>query len=259
LALIIIICVHVLRMQDVWAFGVLIFEVMGRGAQPYSEFATLAEVAERIKDGYTLGCPDNCRSEIHEQVMQPCWRPVAKRRPGYQQLRDVLVDLGATPAEDVGPSDGVPTECFVEETQSGREWKASLTNRPLLGISVHRMTRLASEVVTAVAPPWKDSRGNAVNPPTVATISHMVLAVAKPQSVDTPCPRDGQLGCAYVDTLSMRDDVGKATALLSCECCWCALRTDMLSGCIGGVRINRNLIVCLAIPIGAQTRGATRC
>jgi hypothetical protein len=237
---------------------VLVFEVMGRAAQPYSEFATLAEVAERIKSGYTLDCPDGCRSEIHEQVMMPCWQPIANRRPGYQQLRGVLVNLGATPAEDTGPSNGVTTERFVEETQSSREWKASLTNRPLLGISVHRMTGLAAEVVTAVAPPWKDERGNAVNPPTVATISHMVLAVAKPQSVATPCPRDGVLGCAYVDTLSSRNDVGKATALLSCECCWGAPRTDILSGRIRGVRIKRNLILCLAIPVGAQTRGATR-
>jgi hypothetical protein len=196
---------------------VLIFEVMGRGAQPYSEFATLAEVAERIKAGYTLGCPDNCRSEIHEQVMQPCWQPVAKRRPGYQQLCGVLVELGATPTD--GPTAGAPDEAFVEEAQSKQQWAAGLTDRTLLGVSVHHMVKLAPQVVKTVAAPWKDVRGNAVDPPSLATILHMVLAVAKPASVKIPCPRDGQLGCAYVDTLSTRDNVGKATALLSCKCC----------------------------------------
>lgn len=33
------------KASDVWGFGVLIFEVMSRGTQPYSEFASLAEVA----------------------------------------------------------------------------------------------------------------------------------------------------------------------------------------------------------------------
>jgi hypothetical protein len=30
------------------------------------------------------------------------------------------------------------------------------------------------------------------------------------------CPRDGNKGAAYVDTLTSKDDVGQANALLSC-------------------------------------------
>ena len=39
------------KASDVWSFGILIFEVMSRGAQPYSEFASLNEVAAQIKRG----------------------------------------------------------------------------------------------------------------------------------------------------------------------------------------------------------------
>jgi hypothetical protein len=38
----------------VWSYGVLIFEVMSRGAQPYSEFATVNEVIEQIKSGCVI-------------------------------------------------------------------------------------------------------------------------------------------------------------------------------------------------------------
>lgn len=39
------------KASDVWSYGVLVFEVVSRGLKPYAEFATLAEVATRIKDG----------------------------------------------------------------------------------------------------------------------------------------------------------------------------------------------------------------
>jgi hypothetical protein len=205
--------------QDVWAFGVLVFEVMGRGAKPYAEIVTLAEVAERIKAGHTLLCPDSCRPEVYQQVMLPCWRAIAKERPGFRQLCDVLVRLGATPSENADQADSAQKEAFVEETQSDLEWAAGLAleKRPLLGISVFHITKLAPRVVAAVAAPWRDSRGSMVEPPSAATIAHTVQVLAKPVGAKIACPRDGQLGCAYVDTLSKRDDVGMATALLSCE------------------------------------------
>ena len=45
----------------------------------------------------------------------------------------------------------------------------------------------------------------------------MVHAYAKPCSAAVVCPRDGDMGCAYVDTLTAADDVGPADGLLSCS------------------------------------------
>jgi len=46
-------------------------------------------------------------------------------------------------------------------------------------------------------------------------IWHMVQSFVKPASARTVCPRDGEMGAAYVDTLRGKEVASKATALLS--------------------------------------------
>ena len=215
------------KASDVWSFGVLMFEVMSRGAQPYSEFANLAEVTEQIKNGYTMSCPNGCEAVVHEKAMLPCWNSDPSKRPGFAALMETLVDLGAVPldaADATKPatlsfaprvtSDARTADTSVSSTGS----RISTTTRELLGPSVHHVQNvLAPSVFEAVLPPWKEKKGNAVNPPEAATITIAVQAVVKPVSAEKVCPRDGIIGAAYVDTLVSQDDVGLANALLSCK------------------------------------------
>eukprot|EP00037_Helgoeca_nana_P029899 m.363711 g.363711 ORF g.363711 m.363711 type:complete len:747 (+) comp28070_c0_seq12:2867-5107(+) len=202
------------KASDVWSYGVLVYEVMTRGGQPYSECHTLAEVAERIKAGHTIPCPPECDAEVHARVMIPCWHTVASKRPGFGQLASDLIHLGATAGDDEEVDTTLEVAVVVHETVA--EWKASLQDRSLLGPSVHHIaTVLAPQVVAAVQPPWMDTFGMAVNPPESANIFHAVDAVVKPAGAKKKCPRDGEIGCAYVDTLKKRSSVGRATALLS--------------------------------------------
>lgn len=174
------------RASDVWAFGILVYEVMSRGLEPYAESATLLEVTELIKAGKTLKRPEECPKEVYARVMQPCWTSLADR-PGFQSLCATLVDLGVVSHKnDAGdwPKDVVPKE--------------ELSARLLQGPSVHHLATVVASKV-----------------PESATIATTVQIVLKPASANTRCPRDGELGCAYVDTLVSSDDVGQANALLS--------------------------------------------
>jgi hypothetical protein len=202
------------KASDVWAFGVLTFEVMSRGAVPYSEFATLAEVAEQIKSGYTMECPEGCREEVHSRVCMPCWHPDASVRPGFGQLCDTLVDLGAVPPDEDG-DDG--TDFSIKPRQAVSAWKAGFADRTLLGPSIHHIANvLGPRVLAAVQRrPWLHDDVRPPDSPELATIHHMVTTVGKPAGASTVCPRDGEMGCSYVDTLTKRDDVGRAVALLS--------------------------------------------
>lgn len=209
------------KASDVWAFGILVYEVMSRGDLPYANFANLADVSEQIKAGYKMSCPEGCRPEVHERVMLPCWETEPSARPGYFTLGETLVDLGAVPArddfEDISNSRASRSNVATYQ-QSQAEWVKSFMkeNRPLLSPSVfHVHNVLGPKVVAAVRPPFRDYRGEFVQPAESATIGHMVDAVGKPEGLKKLCPRDGKMGCAYVDTLTKRDDVGRADALLS--------------------------------------------
>lgn len=197
------------RASDVWAFGILVYEVMSRGTIPYSQFATLAEVTEQIKGGFQLPCPPDCPPSVYEKVMLPCWNPEEVKRPGFSALCKALQSFGVT-------VDNVP---HVEDTRFPANFASTVQNqiqdRSLLGPSVkHLRDHLLPETQTRVAYPWRDKRGELVSPE-AATISHAVEVFVRPCTVNTKCPRDNKIGCAYVDVLSGLDEVGSATALLS--------------------------------------------
>jgi hypothetical protein len=192
---------------------------MSRGGQPYGDIATLAEVAERIKVGKTMSCPQGCPESVHRRIMLACWNAKPESRPGFAQLSDILEDLGASRSDAEAGKSATLSKIVKKHSiavEDEATWKAGLQDRRLLGPSVHHINEvLAPAVVQAVQPPWKDSEGSFVDPPTNATIAHAVTVIVKPASANVSCPRDGKRGCAYVDTLAKQDDVGRATALLS--------------------------------------------
>ena len=80
------------RASDVWAYGVLVWEVMSRGQHPYSEFGMLTEVSGRVREGYRLQCPAGCDEGVYRMVMMPCWNEDASARPGFSSLLELLED-----------------------------------------------------------------------------------------------------------------------------------------------------------------------
>lgn len=195
---------------------------MSRGAQPYSEFASLSEVAERIKNGYTMSCPEGCRPELHAEVMLPCWRPQESKRPGFAALCHTLESLGATPLEVERarrPSAQQATTAVyhANEHTPDSSWQADIRDYTMRGPTVYHINSVfCPEVIAAVQPPWK-SKGRTLHAPESATIADAVDSFGYQVTSAVVCPRDGEQGCAYVDTLTSRDDVGRAVALLSCE------------------------------------------
>uniref|UniRef100_A0A3B1IRW7 Inactive tyrosine-protein kinase 7 n=1 Tax=Astyanax mexicanus TaxID=7994 RepID=A0A3B1IRW7_ASTMX len=78
--------------SDVWAFGVLMWEVFSHGELPYSTLSH-EEVLEGLQAGtLKLSAPDACSSKIYK-LMSRCWAPSPKERPSFSELVLALGDI----------------------------------------------------------------------------------------------------------------------------------------------------------------------
>ncbi|XP_063823334.1 tyrosine-protein kinase Btk isoform X1 [Ostrinia nubilalis] len=77
--------------SDVWAFGVLMWEVFTCGKVPYGRMKN-SEVVEMVQRGQVLEKPKGCLNEIYN-VMLACWRHAPDERPSFRVLKDELADM----------------------------------------------------------------------------------------------------------------------------------------------------------------------
>ncbi|XP_076319342.1 tyrosine-protein kinase Btk29A [Tachypleus tridentatus] len=74
--------------SDVWAYGVLMWEVFTCGKMPYGR-ATNAEVVEQVQRGQRLERPRACPREGYV-VMRSCWEKHPEDRPAFHVLKHQL-------------------------------------------------------------------------------------------------------------------------------------------------------------------------
>lgn len=74
--------------SDVWAFGVVLWELVTLGGTPYPAMDN-RELLGLLKEGYRMEKPDTCNDEIYE-MMTDCWKQSPERRPTFTELRESL-------------------------------------------------------------------------------------------------------------------------------------------------------------------------
>ncbi|XP_064414501.1 muscle, skeletal receptor tyrosine-protein kinase isoform X5 [Latimeria chalumnae] len=74
--------------SDVWAYGVVLWEIFSFGMQPYYGMAH-EEVIYYVRDGNILACPDTCPLELYN-LMRLCWSKLPSDRPSFASIHRIL-------------------------------------------------------------------------------------------------------------------------------------------------------------------------
>ncbi|XP_026530501.1 tyrosine-protein kinase BTK [Notechis scutatus] len=77
--------------SDVWAFGVLMWEVHTLGKMPYERF-TNSETTDHVLKGLRLYRPQLASDRVYA-IMYSCWHEKAEERPSFQVLLGQIMDL----------------------------------------------------------------------------------------------------------------------------------------------------------------------
>lgn len=74
--------------SDVWSYGVVIWEMMTLGLQPYAGKSN-NEVMAHVLDGYTLNLPVFC-PDVLASIVRMCWKWTASQRPKFLKIVESL-------------------------------------------------------------------------------------------------------------------------------------------------------------------------
>lgn len=77
--------------SDVWSFGVLLYEIVTKGAVPYPTVDT-KDILNFLKDGGRMDRPIGCRADIYN-LMLSCWNVVPTERPTFKSIEGKLVQI----------------------------------------------------------------------------------------------------------------------------------------------------------------------
>ncbi|CAB0002088.1 unnamed protein product [Nesidiocoris tenuis] len=83
--------------SDVWAYGVLMWEVFTCGKMPYGRLKN-TEVVERVQRGIILERPKACLKEVYD-IMRQCWAHCPEDRPSFRTLKEQLTVVGQSIAD----------------------------------------------------------------------------------------------------------------------------------------------------------------
>ncbi|XP_004452169.1 LOW QUALITY PROTEIN: proto-oncogene tyrosine-protein kinase receptor Ret [Dasypus novemcinctus] len=111
---------HIYTTQsDVWSFGVLLWEIVTLGGNPYPGIPP-ERLFTLLKTGYRMERPDNCSEEMYSLMLQ-CWKQEPDKRPVFADIskdlekmmvksRDYLDLAASTPSDSLLYDDALSEE-----------------------------------------------------------------------------------------------------------------------------------------------------
>eukprot|EP01116_Phalansterium_solitarium_P020142 TRINITY_DN5855_c1_g1_i1.p1 TRINITY_DN5855_c1_g1~~TRINITY_DN5855_c1_g1_i1.p1 ORF type:complete len:334 (-),score=89.64 TRINITY_DN5855_c1_g1_i1:306-1307(-) len=81
------------KASDAWSFAVVLHEMLSRGALPYDDLATDADVAKAVTSkGRRLAAVEDCPPDLYKLMLR-CWDHNPAQRPTFDEIKEVLSTL----------------------------------------------------------------------------------------------------------------------------------------------------------------------
>lgn len=130
---------------DVWAYGILLWEIVTLGSTPYASMSG-REVLQVVTEGYRLERPAHCSPQLY-RTMHACWHADAAQRPTFADIKGQLAAL-----LDNEPTDGhyVDLDSFYQDSSVYSDPSAIINDDA--GISIEYERELKPERATAELP-----------------------------------------------------------------------------------------------------------
>ena len=78
--------------SDVWAFGVVLWEMFSLGKTPYPGIEPGQKLYDKLSANYRMSRPEFSPNNVY-RLMLDCWAAEPKHRPRFRELADILGDL----------------------------------------------------------------------------------------------------------------------------------------------------------------------
>ncbi|XP_035178288.1 proto-oncogene tyrosine-protein kinase ROS isoform X3 [Oxyura jamaicensis] len=103
--------------SDVWSFGVLMWETLTLGQQPYPGLSNM-EVLHHVRSGGRLESPSNCPDDLCDLITR-CWAQDPQNRPTFFYIQDKLQEIRHSPlcfshCQDKEAATGVINQAFED-------------------------------------------------------------------------------------------------------------------------------------------------
>merc|ERR1712118_291861 len=79
--------------SDVWSFGVVVFEILARGEEPYNAINENKAVMQAVIKGWRMAKHKKVPKYFYHLTLD-CWQEDPANRPTFLELKQLLLDLG---------------------------------------------------------------------------------------------------------------------------------------------------------------------